>query len=313
MYTKKNNYATNNKKEKGNEKEKNIKPIKRGSVAMQQINLLFKNDENKEEEIIDGLIKEREKNRRRYSQSLVMPYIPLTRKQKVKEIVNMDKTSANRFNEYSQIFDHIKNQISDINNSLLSGNILNNTHYNIDSFSNKMSSSRQKIKIENSMFKHDINEEKDINLNLKLKNKINRLKLKNDINNNLNNNNTNTNNTNINNTNTNNIIIGLNNSDDEDDDYIDNKTIDENIRHIYLNYSPAPNSLRLTKAKNKQYINKFKKKNIENNSKIDKRFILRNNSHNTRDFYFEPTLDGTDKNRYSTEIKEIKYCKCIIF
>ena len=43
MYTKKNNYATNNKKEKGNEKEKNIKPIKRGSVAMQQINLLFKN------------------------------------------------------------------------------------------------------------------------------------------------------------------------------------------------------------------------------------------------------------------------------
>ncbi len=306
MYTKKNNYATNHKKEKGNEKEKIKKPIKRGSVALQQINLLFKNDENKEEEIIDGLIKEREKNRRRYSQSLVMPYIPLTRKQKVKEIVNMDKTSANRFNEYSHIFDHIKNQISDINNSLLSGNILNNSHHNIDSISNKMFSSRQKIKIENSMFKPESNEEKDINSNLQLKNKINRHKNKNNINNNLNYNNTNTNYSN-------NIIIGVNTSDDEDDDYIDNTTLDENIRHIYLNYSPAPNSLRLTKAKNKQYINKFKKKNIENNSKIDKRFILRNNSHNTRDFYFEPTLDGTDKNRYSTEIKEIKYCKCIIF
>ena len=117
----KNNYSTNNKKEKGNEKEKNIKAMKRGSVAMQQINFLFKHKESKEEDIIDSLIKEREKNRRRYSQSLVMPYIPLTRKQKVKEIVNMDKTSANRFNEYSHIFDHIKNQISDINNSLLSG------------------------------------------------------------------------------------------------------------------------------------------------------------------------------------------------
>ena len=311
MYTKKNNYATNNKKEKGNEKEKENKkkPIKRGSVAMQQINLLFKNDENKEEEIIDGLIKEREKNRRRYSQSLIMPYIPLTRKEKVKEIVNMDKTSANRFNEYSQIFDHIKNQISDINNSLLSGNILNNTHYNIDSFSNKMSSSRQKIKIENSMFKPDNNEEKDNNLNLKLKSKkINHIKNKNDINNNLN-----YNNNNNNNNYSNNIIIGLNNSDDEDDDYIDNKTLDENIRHIYLNYSPAPNSLRLTKTKNRQFITKFKKKNNENNSFTDKKLILRNNSHNIKDFYFEPTLDGTDKNRYSTEIKEIKYCKCIIF
>ena len=140
MYTKKNNYATNNKKEKGNEKEKNIKAIKRGSVAMQQINFLFKNKESKEDDLIDSLIK---------------------------EIVDMDKTSANRFNEYSHIFDQIKNQISDINNSLLSGNILNNTHYNIDSFSNKMSSSRQKIKIENTMFKHYIKEEKDINLNLK--------------------------------------------------------------------------------------------------------------------------------------------------
>ena len=309
MYTKKNIYETNNKKEKGNEKEKENKkkPIKRGSVAMQQINLLFKNDQNKDEEIIDSLIKEREKNRRRYSQSLIMPYIPLTRKEKVKEIVNMDKTSANRFNEYSQIFDHIKNQISDINNSLLSGNILNNSHHNIDSFSNKMSSSRQKIKIENSMFKPDNNEEKDNNLNSKLKSKkINHIKNKNYINNNLNYNNNNNNYSN-------NIIIGLNNSDDEDDDYIDNKTLDENIRHIYLNYSPAPNSLRLTKTKNRQFITKFKKKNNENNSKTDKRFILRNNSHNNKDFYFEPTLDGTDKNRYSTEIKEIKYCKCIIF
>ena len=306
MYTKKNNYATNHKKEKGNEKEKIKKPIKRGSVALQQINLLFKNDENKEEEIIDGLIKEREKNRRRYSQSLVMPYIPLTRKQKVKEIVNMDKTSANRFNEYSHIFDHIKNQISDINNSLLSGNILNNSHHNIDSISNKMFSSRQKIKIENSMFKPESNEEKDINSNLQLKNKSNRHKNKNNINNNLNYNNTNTNYSN-------NIIIGVNTSDDEDDDYIDNTTLDENIRHIYLNYSPAPNSLRFTKSKNKQYINKFKKKNNENNSFTDKKLILRNNSHNIKDFYFEPTLDGTDKNRYSTEIKEIKYCKCIIF
>ena len=121
-------------KEKENENEneyifvpkKNTKPIRRSSVTIQQMNFIFKNRlNNKENEVIDNGIKEREKNRRRFSQTLVIPYIPLTRKQKVKEIVNMDKTSANRFNEYSNIFENIKNQINDINNSLLNSNILN--------------------------------------------------------------------------------------------------------------------------------------------------------------------------------------------
>ena len=308
-------------KEKENENEneyifvpkKNTKPIRRSSVTIQQMNFIFKNRlNNKENEVIDNGIKEREKNRRRYSQTLVIPYIPLTRKQKVKEIVNMDKTSANRFNEYSNIFENIKNQINDINNSLLNSNILNNSHSNsnVEKDSSRIinTTSRKKSK-QDSMFKHfNSNIEKDISSN---SSKIKTKKVKNhhhhshNFNNHLNNYNIN-----------NNIIVGLNdnekneNEEIEEEDNIDCKTLDENIRHIYLNYSPAPNSLRGTKTKNRQFIKRYI--NTDNYPKNKGKFIITNNKPSPRDFYYEPTLDENDKNTYQ-EIKEIKYCKCIIF
>ena len=273
--------------------------------------VIFKNRlNNKENEVIDNGIKEREKNRRRYSQTLVIPYIPLTRKQKVKEIVNMDKTSANRFNEYSNIFENIKNQINDINNSLLNSNILNNSNSNVEKDSSRIinTTSRKKSK-QDSMFKHfNSNIEKDISSN---SSKIKTKKVKNhhhhshNFNNNLNNYNIN-----------NNIIVGLNdnekneNEEIEEEDNIDCKTLDENIRHIYLNYSPAPNSLRGTKTKNRQFIKRYI--NTDNYPKNKGKFIITNNKPSPRDFYYEPTLDENDKNTYQ-EIKEIKYCKCIIF
>ena len=84
---------------------------------MKQIKFIFANH-NKQNQIIDNLIKTKEVNRRTYSQTLVIPYIPLTKKQKFKEIFDMDKSSQNRFNEYSNIFEQIISQTSDINNSL---------------------------------------------------------------------------------------------------------------------------------------------------------------------------------------------------
>ena len=312
MYTKKNI----------NEKKKKV--IRRTSVAMQQMNNIFKNQiNNKDSGIIDSFIKEREKNRRRYSQSLIMPYIPLTRKQKVKEIVNMDKTSANRFNEYSHIFDHIKHQISDINNSLLSGNILNNS-INSNRINNY---SRGKSRPENSMFKPDSNiddkEENIVNYKLKSRNNkylnnkkkndsINKNNNDNDNNNNLNNND-NLNEEKLNNNKKNeNIIVGLSESEDEEEEHIDNKTLDENIRRIYLNYSPAPNSLRGTKSNNRKFKNRFLNKS-SNSPKTERKYVIKNRNSNNRDFYYEPTLDDNNKKTYSSEIKEIKYCKCQIF
>ena len=298
-----------NKEDKDNENDdlfkidkKNI--IRRASVTMKNMDFLFRNPKiNKGNDILDNRIKEKEKNRRRYSQTLIMPYIPLTRKQKVKEIVNMDKTSQNRFNEYSYIFDHIKNQISDINNSLLNNNLLNNS-----SHSNKINTSRNKSKPENSMFKpkklSDNIEKKKENKDKDKDKKKYKNKKNNSKNHHSNHNNhiNNINNYNINN----NIIIGL-----SDDDYIDNQTLDENIRNIYLNYSPAPNSLRNTKNKNRQFIKKHLYNSSDSISKTERRFMR--NKNNVNDFYYEPTLNDNDINRYSSGIQEIKYCKCIIF
>ena len=362
-------------KEKENEKveenenefifEPKKKPIRRSSLAVQQMNVLFKNRlNNKDNEIIDNGIKEREKNRRRYSQSLIIPYIPLTRKQKVKEIVNMDKTSANRFNEYSNIFENIKNQINDINNSLLNSYILNNSNSNVDKDPTQIinTTSKKKSK-QNSMFK-PYNNSNEKNENLKYSKVKSKKKVKNhyhhrhNFNNNLNNYNINNNiivglndnkdneeieeddniekkkeikdkdkkkhknkknnsknhhtnhNNHINNINNyninNNIIIGL-----SDDDYIHNKTLDENIRNIYLNYSPAPNSLRNTKTKNRQFIKKHLYNSSDSFSKSERKFLRNKNTYN--DFYYEPTLNDNDINRYSSGIQEIKYCKCSIF
>ena len=311
-------------KEKENENEKveenenefifepKKKPIRRSSLAVQQMNVLFKNRlNNKDNEIIDNGIKEREKNRRRYSKSLIIPYIPLTRKQKVKEIVNMDKTSANRFNEYSNIFENIKNQINDINNSLLNSYILNNSNSNVDKDPTQIinTTSKKKSK-QNSMFK-PYNNSNEKNENLKYSKVKNKKKVKNhyhhrhNFNNNLNNYNIN-----------NNIIVGLNDNKDneeiEEDDNIDGRTLDENIRNIYLNYSPAPNSLRETKTKNRQFIKRYLSKTAEHYPKSERKFIIKNNKPYIRDFYYEPTLDENDQNNYQ-EIKEIKYCKCNIF
>ena len=93
-----------------------------------------------------------------------------------------------------------------------------------------------------------------------------------------------------------------NNFGNENDEF-DNSVLDENNRNIYLNYSRSPNSLKNTKKNNRIFL---KKKYLKNNINECKGSL-------SKDFYYEPNLDNYNKNTYSTEIKEIKCCKCSIF
>ena len=70
---------------------------------------------------IDNTIEELIKKRnvmRSYSRSLI-EYVPLTKREKVNIIEDMDEVSSNRFQKYSNIFEQIKNQIYDINQSII--------------------------------------------------------------------------------------------------------------------------------------------------------------------------------------------------
>lgn len=78
---------------------------------------------------IDEIIKNSNFRKKLYSKSLVNPYIPLTKFDKVKEITEMDEKSSNRLKKYSSIFEQIKKEIYDINNM----NISNKTK-NIEGF-----------------------------------------------------------------------------------------------------------------------------------------------------------------------------------
>ena len=281
------------------------KNIHRKSAIGKEINFIFGNH-NKQKQIIDNLIKTKEANRRRYSQTLAIPYIPLTKKQKVKEIFDMDKSCQNRFNEYSNIFEQIKNQISDINYSL--ENINNSQH--IDRNDNRLNSHKYKTKTEHSI--HTFIDEKDEDNIVISKKQSNVIQSKDDneelffidkefenekekiINND----------NDIENKIDNSFSINNFNNENDNDDF-DNNGIDENTRNIYLNYSRSPNSLKNTKRNNRIFL---KKKYLKHNINFD--YKERSLS---KDFYYEPTLDDNNKNAYSTEINEIKYCKCNIF
>lgn len=86
---------------------------------------LFSNDDKDnhytDEELatINDLVQKRRADRKVYSKTLIETYTPLTKLEKVKVIKDMDESSTNRFKQYSNLFDQIKQQIHDINNSLI--------------------------------------------------------------------------------------------------------------------------------------------------------------------------------------------------
>ena len=96
------------------------------SLLTTSTTLASKNSEVNE---IDEIIKNSNFRKKLYSKSLVNPYIPLTKFDKVKEITEMDEKSSNRLKKYSSIFEQIKKEIYDINNM----NISNKTK-NIEGF-----------------------------------------------------------------------------------------------------------------------------------------------------------------------------------
>ena len=55
------------------------------------------------------------KNKKKYSKSLVTSYRPLSTFDKIKEFTEINNSSGERFQKYSNIFEQIKQEINNIN------------------------------------------------------------------------------------------------------------------------------------------------------------------------------------------------------
>jgi hypothetical protein len=114
------------------------------STTVMRVNISKRNKEKlKEVHDLADLLKVGPEMRKLYSEKLVKEYIPLTNEQKENELKDMNLQSQKRFTEYSNIFDQIKDHITDINNSLIHkrSSIIaftpnNNKRYSISNFSN---------------------------------------------------------------------------------------------------------------------------------------------------------------------------------
>lgn len=65
--------------------------------------------------MIDDLIQKRNENKKKYSKSLVTSYRPLSTFDKIKEFTEINNSSGERFQKYSNIFEQIKQEINNIN------------------------------------------------------------------------------------------------------------------------------------------------------------------------------------------------------
>jgi hypothetical protein len=114
------------------------------STTVMRVNISKRNKEKlKEVNDLADLLKVGPEMRKLYSEKLVKEYTPLTNEQKENELKDMNLQSQKRFTEYSNIFDQIKDHITDINNSLIHkrSSIIaftpnNNKRYSISNFSN---------------------------------------------------------------------------------------------------------------------------------------------------------------------------------
>lgn len=84
-------------------------------IKKKTVNTTSTNQNTKSSDLneIDEMIQKRDKY---YSKTVLNPYTPLTRIEKVKEITEMDTTSTNRLKRYSFLFEQIKQEIYNINN-----------------------------------------------------------------------------------------------------------------------------------------------------------------------------------------------------
>lgn len=252
-----------------------------------------------EEELLDDLIKCRRTALKSYSRSLVeCPYIPLTKNQKVNMIEDMNESSTTRFKKYSNIFEQIKNQINDINNSLLNNSNINDY------------SGNKKNIIINCTPEDYIEEKEEENLLSPKLSKEGKKHLDFNL-----------------------CLHELNNSssnswsdekpDQNGDDYVNPDTLRENIHISQIHLSPQLKSMYKTKIANGDINNDIYKttacSTTGNNSMIlpsKNEIKVKGKYHefNKQEFYCEPKLGNTDHdNIEDNKSVNIKYCNCSIF
>lgn len=252
-----------------------------------------------EEELLDDLIKYRRTALKSYSRSLVeCPYIPLTKNQKVNMIEDMNESSTTRFKKYSNIFEQIKNQINDINNSLL-----NNSNMN-DHSGNK------KNIIINCNPEDYIEEKEEENLlSPKLPKEDKKIMDFNLCLHDLNNSSSNS--------------WSEEKFDKNGDDYVNPDSLRENIHVSQIHLSPQLKSMYKTKIANGDINNDIYKttacSTTGNNSMIlpsknENKIKNKKQKFNKQEFYCEPKLCNSDcDNVEDNKSVNIKYCNCSIF
>lgn len=239
------------------------------------------------ENSIDELITKRTALKN-YSRSLIVePYVPLTKKEKVSIIEDIDEISSNRFKKYSNIFEQIKQQINDINTSLL----LSNT--------NEANTNRKQLKqLDCDDYIEEKEEENLLSPKLSKKKKGN---IPDDLH------------------------LCLNNCDNFDDkdsssaswasDYVDfddvnPDTLRENTCVSRINLSPEFKSINKTKCTNRY--NEICKTTACSTGGNNSMIIVPKNEKpfNQKEFYYEPRLNENERDNTTVTVK---YCNCLIF
>ena len=96
---------------------KNIKKFKRFNSSKQYLSNPKKNSQIEE---INSFINKNQSYTKLFSNSVIKNYTPLSQKDKLNMFQNINENSKNRFLEYNKLFDNIKNEIIDINKSIIS-------------------------------------------------------------------------------------------------------------------------------------------------------------------------------------------------
>lgn len=265
-------------------------------------------EERKEIEEIDKLIEQRDLIKQKLSRSTIETYVPLTETEKVKEIQELDESSTNRFREYSNLFDKIKTQIKDINNSLNTNEREKNKRIILNFNDNDYIEEKEE---ENflSPKKDIIPKIPDTQFELELKKTPEKKE----------------------------SITSIHVIDEEDGEEFSNEKFEfnnmiEHTRNIKVNVSPELESLKT--IKNYHSNPQTKRDNIFTTSALSteegntfkgakkplKEFYLssgrspKSKMFDNNEFYYEPKLfDGEEDNKTQREtIREIKYCNCNI-
>ena len=130
-----------------------------------------KKDSNSQIEELNSFISKNQSYTKLFSNSVIKNYTPLSQKDKLDMFQNINENSKNRFLEYNKLFDNIKNEIIDINKSIISYDNYSpkNSSLIIEPFS--LNSSSKKININ----KNNNNNNSNNNINNNINN-INNLK-----------------------------------------------------------------------------------------------------------------------------------------